>query len=231
MGCLPGSSPRPRHPLARRCAFTLIELLVVVAVIGILTALVFGISGKIMDQTKWMKGASNLRQIWTATTAFAAEHQGRLPCSSAGTVGPKAIAGTPLAGDLGMIGIALGPYLGDPSSPVWLPPDTKLLAYVATPGSPGFGRCWKKIAINAGAGLETDPDGQRYSAFFPSPNHSTSTAANAYGSYRYSLPLAAIHQPSKNVVIGSGDYPNASGKMITPVPLWLWTDGHVSKSR
>jgi len=62
-----------------RGAFTLVELLVVLAVIAILTALSLGGLSKLGTSSDRSKAISNMRQIGTGVTLFAADNDGKLP--------------------------------------------------------------------------------------------------------------------------------------------------------
>jgi prepilin-type N-terminal cleavage/methylation domain-containing protein len=62
-----------------RGAFTLVELLVVLAVIAILTALSLGGLSKLEASSDRSKALSNMRQIGTGITLFAADNDGKLP--------------------------------------------------------------------------------------------------------------------------------------------------------
>jgi prepilin-type N-terminal cleavage/methylation domain-containing protein/prepilin-type processing-associated H-X9-DG protein len=63
---------------------TLLELLVAIAIIAILTALLFPALRGVRDSSQGTACVSNLRQIGAAIAAYAADHDGRLP------TGPKA---------------------------------------------------------------------------------------------------------------------------------------------
>ncbi len=62
-----------------REAFTLVELLVVLTVIGILAALSLGGLSKLGASSDRSKAISNMRQIGTGITLFAADNDGKLP--------------------------------------------------------------------------------------------------------------------------------------------------------
>ena len=80
--------PRQSFPCAasltrivRSCGFTLIELLIVIAIIGILAALLIPAIGKGTGLANRTKCLNNLRQIQTASIAYAGEHNGQFPSS------------------------------------------------------------------------------------------------------------------------------------------------------
>jgi len=62
-----------------RGAFTLVELLVVLAVIAILSALSLGGLAKVVASSDRSRAVSNMRQIGTGITLFAADNDGKLP--------------------------------------------------------------------------------------------------------------------------------------------------------
>ena len=62
-----------------RGAFTLVELLVVLAVVAILAALSLGGISKLGASSDRSKAVSNMRQIGTGITLFAADNDGKLP--------------------------------------------------------------------------------------------------------------------------------------------------------
>jgi len=67
------------HPFHRRRAFTLIELICVVAVIVILTALLFTTARAVLDRANAAKCVSNLKQVGSALFNYAAENNGLIP--------------------------------------------------------------------------------------------------------------------------------------------------------
>jgi prepilin-type N-terminal cleavage/methylation domain-containing protein/prepilin-type processing-associated H-X9-DG protein len=64
---------------ARRRAFTLTEVLVVMGLIGVLVGLFMPVVGKARAASDAVTCASNLRQMGTAWTMYAAQHRGRFP--------------------------------------------------------------------------------------------------------------------------------------------------------
>ncbi len=66
-------------PLARRAAFSLMEMLVAVAIIVVLAAFAFPVMGRMRENAQRVGCVSNLKTIGGAITAYAFEHQGRLP--------------------------------------------------------------------------------------------------------------------------------------------------------
>ena len=70
-----------RLPLLRRVGwgFTLLELLIVMAVIGILASLLLPVLGAARQRARASECASNLRQLYMATTFYAEDDGDRLP--------------------------------------------------------------------------------------------------------------------------------------------------------
>ena len=69
----------PYVPRTRRAhAFTLIELLAVIAIIGILSALLYPAISKMQEKAKVTKKVSNLRQIWIAHALYVGDNDGRI---------------------------------------------------------------------------------------------------------------------------------------------------------
>jgi prepilin-type N-terminal cleavage/methylation domain-containing protein len=60
----------------RRRGFTLIELLVVVAIIAVLIAILLPSLGRARDQSKTVRCASNMRNVYQASTIYATENSG-----------------------------------------------------------------------------------------------------------------------------------------------------------
>lgn len=67
-----------KKPRSER-GFTLIELLAVIVVVGILSALLMPVFGRIKGQAESTKCVSNLRQIGAGITLYVADHDGYLP--------------------------------------------------------------------------------------------------------------------------------------------------------
>lgn len=65
-----------------KSAFTLIELLTGIAVIAILAAILFSISGAVREQVDVVESAANLRTLHTAAMSYASDHGGRLPAQA-----------------------------------------------------------------------------------------------------------------------------------------------------
>ena len=109
-----------------RGGFTLVELLVVLAVIAILAALSLGGLSKLGASSDRSKAISNMRQIGTGVTLFAADNDGKLP----GPLWPGQIAqfdpNDPKMPER-LVGV-LAPYLGIPTptapkvEPLFVPP-------------------------------------------------------------------------------------------------------------
>lgn len=72
------SALQPRHNRPKK-AFTLIELLVVVAVLGILSAILFSTIRSMRMVSERTKSAANIRQILAGLNLFADANQGRYP--------------------------------------------------------------------------------------------------------------------------------------------------------
>jgi prepilin-type N-terminal cleavage/methylation domain-containing protein len=93
-----------------RGAFTLVELLVVLAVIAILAALSLGGLSKLGASSDRSKALSNMRQIGTGITLFAADNDGKLP----GPLWPGQLAQFDPTRS-GRLVRELAPYLGIPT--------------------------------------------------------------------------------------------------------------------
>lgn len=66
----------------RRCAFTLIELLIVISIIALLIGILLPVLGRARDVARGSQCLSNVRQIATASLAYATDNRGMLyPCS------------------------------------------------------------------------------------------------------------------------------------------------------
>lgn len=61
-----------------RCGFTLIELLIVIAIIAVLSVVVFSFASKAMKKAAQTKAMGNMRQIAQMINGYAAENGGRL---------------------------------------------------------------------------------------------------------------------------------------------------------
>ncbi len=96
-----------RQPTARLKAFTLIELLVVVAIIGILAALAFAVSGTVVKMRDRTKCLANLRSTGAAISLHLTDSGGILP-------GPLWTWQSCWYDDkdFGSLGTILAPYLG-----------------------------------------------------------------------------------------------------------------------
>ncbi|HVF85139.1 MAG TPA: type II secretion system protein [Abditibacteriaceae bacterium] len=69
----------PQRQFVARSGFTLVELLVVVAIIGILTAMLFPVFSRARERARQTSCTSNLRQLYLGYSMYAQEHDGRIP--------------------------------------------------------------------------------------------------------------------------------------------------------
>ncbi len=72
-------TPRSRALSPCLSAFTLIEILVVIAIVAILTALLFPVLSSAKSRSKQVGCANNLKQVALAFQMYAADNDGRLP--------------------------------------------------------------------------------------------------------------------------------------------------------
>lgn len=69
----------PPRPFSALRGFTLIELLAVIMIIGILSAIIIPVVGRVRSAARSAACASNLHQLGRAIQLYANEHRGRLP--------------------------------------------------------------------------------------------------------------------------------------------------------
>src|SRR5437016_2058632 len=79
----------PREP---RTAFTLIEFLVVIAIIGILSAILFPVFARVRENARKTACLSNLKQLGLGFQQYTADYDSRLP--QAWDLAPGAVAGS-----------------------------------------------------------------------------------------------------------------------------------------
>lgn len=122
--------------------FTLIEVLVSVAIVSILAAMLVGVSGKVMVDSKRSQCAANMRQIWQGTLMYVGENNGDLPKDAGyGDMGPWKINGERTFAQVGKVANLISPYVPDE---VWRCTDPNNIKYCQTPGSSNFGRVFRK---------------------------------------------------------------------------------------
>jgi prepilin-type N-terminal cleavage/methylation domain-containing protein/prepilin-type processing-associated H-X9-DG protein len=101
-------------PQAPRAAFTLIELLTVIAIIGILAAILIPVVGRVRESARSSACVSNLRQISTAFTLYAADNGGLIPAAMGVNNGGENPTG-------GFWMVELNPYVGHEQPPGTVP--------------------------------------------------------------------------------------------------------------
>lgn len=74
--------PRLTYLTRRKTAFTLIELLVVIGIVAVLSSVVLPVYSKSQQRALSVKCLGNLRQIGTASMAYASDHDMTLPVTS-----------------------------------------------------------------------------------------------------------------------------------------------------
>jgi prepilin-type N-terminal cleavage/methylation domain-containing protein/prepilin-type processing-associated H-X9-DG protein len=221
------SRPSPR-------AFSLIELLVVIAIMAVLAALGFSWARSAMERANVSKCASNLRQLATAATSYAADNRGMLPwmwCNRHGVRIEDRGWFSLLAPYIGASVKAVGsfPRVGDGSGP------EKCLICPAHP----------KMGVG---GIMTTNIGYGWNALgiWLVDNKYSSVQGSQLGS---STAIAAIPQPAKTVMIscagpgvvnpyaaGPTNFTRPNGSVVT-YPSWVgphggkanavFCDGHV----
>ncbi|CAN5621697.1 hypothetical protein BH09VER1_BH09VER1_13750 [soil metagenome] len=76
-------------PISHRRGFTLIELIATTAIIALLAALLLPVGSNVLKSAKATQCASNMRQIYTALSTYAAENNNNYPAISAVISGTK----------------------------------------------------------------------------------------------------------------------------------------------
>lgn len=64
-----------------RRAFTLLELLATTAIIGVLAAFLFPLTGTMLDNARGAKCMQNLRQLYTGIRLYAADNNNKIPAA------------------------------------------------------------------------------------------------------------------------------------------------------
>ena len=111
----------------RQKAFTLIELMVVIAILAILAALVWGLSGSVMEKANVVKTTAKLRAIGVAINIYAGDNDGSLPGPMCVAIYKHTTVNTTPGATLAHLGAYLAPYLERrqvdwmPSNHVYLP--------------------------------------------------------------------------------------------------------------
>ncbi|MBW3624775.1 MAG: DUF1559 domain-containing protein [Armatimonadetes bacterium] len=166
-------------PPHHKRGFTLIELLVVIAIIAILAAILFPVFAKARERARQTSCVNNSRQIVTAITMFANDHDEQLPCAFFNNRPVAFGPDTPAQWKA-----TLYPYLKTP-------------AVFACPSDP-YGAEKKVFAQNREA---DEPASYRY--------NNTMTARDADGAPAIPASLGDIKSPSDFIVITeSQPFPN-----------------------
>jgi prepilin-type processing-associated H-X9-DG protein/prepilin-type N-terminal cleavage/methylation domain-containing protein len=105
--------PKTQRPAAAT-AFTLIELLTVIAIIGILAAILIPVVGRVRESARSSACVSNVRQISTAFSLYAADNGGLIPAAMGSNNGGENPTG-------GFWMVELNPYVGHVQEPGGVP--------------------------------------------------------------------------------------------------------------
>ncbi len=125
----------PSIPRSRRSAFSMIEILAAVAICGILAALLFPAVGKMQLSGRKAGTIANMRQLGTATLAYAGDHQNRLPGPTSQGLWRGYSRST-----TGQLSHMLAPYLGLPDQESLEVGDNVIVPQLIDPGYMGFNR-------------------------------------------------------------------------------------------
>lgn len=69
----------PAHPKSREHAFSVLQLLLVIAIVIVLTGMLFPLVGRTRDELRQIGCVSRLQQVGIAMNSYAVEHNNRFP--------------------------------------------------------------------------------------------------------------------------------------------------------
>ncbi len=177
-----------------RKAFTLIELIVVVVVIAILVAMLLPAINAALENGRITKCASNLRQIGSAMTLFANEHNGYYPESGAtvpwGTVDSAPPGGSGQASWMEQISIYMNLSVNNGGG--------------ATTADPQYARGNSVFTCPSSSLVKT---ADKYYSYFNGA-HAALTANGNFGAVKQQL----IQHPTEQILSGDiSDWPDGPG--------------------
>jgi prepilin-type N-terminal cleavage/methylation domain-containing protein len=191
-------------------AFTLIELLTVIGIIGVLSAILIPVVGKVRDSARFSKGTGNLREWVRANLLYANDHRGVIPHD-----GGVSFA-TP-DNDRIYKGVRgwwneLPPYLGSKT----------IAELAATNSAPRLDS--DSVFVCPRAAVASTSTAPAWLCYGPPADGSSTAAASGYLSYTH-----RIRDPARTVLFAeltnhspgaTGSFPNANPRVLASQNRW-----------